>query len=953
MENNNRLFFLDAYALIFRSFYAFIRNPRYNSKGLNTSAIFGFTNSLVEILQKEQPGHIAVVFDPDTPTFRNEIFPDYKANREETPEDIKKSVPYIKRIIEAFKIPIIQIDNYEADDVIGTLARKAEKEGYITYMVTPDKDYGQLVSDKVFIYKPKRAGNDIEILGKDEICEKYKIKTPEQLIDIMGLWGDTSDNVPGVPGIGEKTAIKLISEFDSLENLYDNLDKLKGKLKEKLEDNKQQAFLSKKLVAIAIKIPYSPDWEQLRMAEPDHDQLAKLFQDLEFKGLKERIFPDQYQAKASAYQQGDLFAEGGDISGGRPIAGDSDVQKTATIRSSEDGLAEDQTISERKELKNIDNTAHSYQLVNDVNAMKMLADKISGKGECCFDTETTSVDPMKAELVGLALCFQKGEAYYVPVTESKEEALDVMENFREVFENEKVLKIGQNLNYDIQVLKNYDMAVKGPLFDTMIAHYLLHPELRHNMTFISEQYLNYTPVSIESLIGKKGKDQKSMRSVDMETQKEYAGEDADVTFQLKEKLVQALKENGLYPLYETIEMPLVRVLVEMENTGVRIDKDALQQYGEKLKSEMNELEEKIIGYAGQRFNVGSPKQLGEVLFDKMKIDQDAKRTKSKQYSTSEETLMKLKDKHPVIPLILEYRSVKKLLSGYIEALPKLVHPGTGRIHTSFNQTIAATGRLSSTNPNLQNIPIREERGREIRKAFVTLDEKSVLLAADYSQIELRLMAHLSEDEGLIEAFKQNEDIHTSTAAKIHHISNDEVTRDMRSQAKTANFGIIYGISAFGLSQRLNISRSEARQLIDSYFSSYPKVKQYMDQSIQTARDKGYVETFMGRRRYLPDINSRNNTVRGMAERNAINAPIQGSAADIIKKAMIEIDQQIRKSSMQTKMLLQVHDELVFNVPEAELETVSEMVKRLMENTISLKVPMLVELGTGKNWLEAH
>lgn len=953
MEKNNRLFFLDAYALIFRAFYAFIRNPRYNSKGLNTSAIFGFTNSLVEILQKEQPGHIAVVFDPDTPTFRNEIFPDYKANREETPEDIKKSVPYIKSIIEAFKIPIIQIDNYEADDVIGTLAYKAEKEGYITYMVTPDKDYGQLVSDKVFIYKPKRSGNEIEILGKDEICEKYQITKPDQLIDIMALWGDASDNVPGVPGIGEKTAIKLISEFENLENLYDNLDQLKGKLKEKLADNKQQAFLSKKLVAIAVKIPYSPDWEQLRMAEPDYDQLAKLFQELEFKGLKERIFPDQYQAKAGAYQQGDLFATGTDKSGGQFLSGDSDAQKSGTIRSPEDGLAEDQTISERKELKSIDNTAHSYHLVNGADDMKMLADKISGKRECCFDTETTSVDPMKAELVGLALCFKKGEAYYVPVPESKQEALDVLEKFRKVFENEKVLKIGQNLNYDIQVLKNYDMAVKGPLFDTMIAHYLLHPELRHNMTLISEQYLNYTPVSIESLIGKKGKDQKSMRSVDLETQKEYAGEDADVTFQLKEKLDAALKENGLYPLFETIEMPLVRVLVEMENTGVRIDKDALQQYGEKLKSEMNELEEQIMGYAGHRFNVGSPKQLGEVLFDKMKIDQDAKRTKSKQYSTSEETLMKLKDKHPIIPLILDYRSVKKLLSGYIEALPKLVHSGTGRIHTSFNQTIAATGRLSSTNPNLQNIPIREERGREIRKAFVTLNENSVLLAADYSQIELRLMAHLSEDEGLIEAFKQNEDIHTSTAAKIHHISNDEVTRDMRSRAKTANFGIIYGISAFGLSQRLNISRTEARKLIDSYFASYPKVKQYMDQSIQLARDKEYVETLMGRRRYLPDINSKNNTVRGMAERNAINAPIQGSAADIIKKAMIEIDQQIRESSLQTQMLLQVHDELVFNVPEGELETVSEMVKRLMENTFSLKVPMLVELGSGKNWLEAH
>ena len=921
---SKNLYLLDAYALIYRSYYAFIKNPRYNSKGQNTSAIYGFTNTLIDLINKENPTHIAVVFDPPYPTFRHEMYKEYKAHREATPEDIKKSIPIIKEIIEGFKIPVIEVATYEADDVIGTLAKLAEKEGFTTYMMTPDKDYGQLVSDNIFMLKPGRGGNEAEIVDKQKICEKYKIKDPIQVIDILGLMGDSSDNVPGAPGIGEKTAIKLIGEYGSIENLYDHIDEIKGKQKEKLADNKDLVLLSKELVTIKLDVPVTIDPEKLVLEEPDEKILTKLFEELEFKAVAKRLFQKEITPTPTAsVMQGSLF-------------GDIEIEKAPSG------------------LKNISNIDHDYQLVDSPEKRKTLIQLLSEQKEFCFDTETTGLNPHTSEIVGLSVSYKNHTAFYVPFPQSKDEATAILNEFKPVFENKSIRKIGQNIKYDISILKQYDIKIFGDIFDTMIAHYLLQPDLRHNLNFLSEQYLGYKPISIEELIGKKGVKQGSMRNVPVDKIKDYACEDADLTFQLKEIFEKELETSYLDNLSASTEMPLIPVLADMEQNGINLDTNALNEFAKGLNVELIKIEEKIIDQAGIHFNISSPKQLGEVLFDKMKLDSNAKKTKTKQYSTSEETLSKIVDKHPIINNILEFRSLKKLLSTYVEALPKLINPKTGKIHTSYNQAVASTGRLSSQNPNLQNIPIREERGREIRKTFIPTDNDHLLLAADYSQIELRIMAHMSQDSNMIEAFKHNVDIHTSTAANIFHVENiDDVTGDQRRKAKTANFGIIYGISAFGLSQRLDIPRTEAKQLIDEYFNSFPKVKEYMDKSIAMAREKTYVETMMGRKRFLADINSRNSFVRGFAERNAINAPIQGSAADIIKLAMIDIFNELQEKNYKTKMILQVHDELVFDVYKPELEEIKKLVKTKMENAVKLSIPLTVDIGVGENWLEAH
>jgi len=929
-NKEKRLFLLDAYALIFRAYYAFIRNPRVNSKGMNTSAIFGFTNSLAEILTKEKPTHIAVVFDTPAPTFRHETYKEYKANREATPEDIRSSVPYIKDIIRAFNIPIIEAEGYEADDIIGTLAKKAEKEGYTTYMMTPDKDFGQLVSDSIFMYVPKRGGNENAILGVPEIQKIYNIKSPEQVVDIFALWGDSSDNIPGAPGIGEKTSKKLISEYGSLENLYKNIDDLKGKQKENILNFKNQIELSRFLVTIALDAPVEFNGLQLKMKDPDKQALGSIFEELEFRNLAKRILEDNAEEPSTKTVVKDTVTQGNLFD----TSGSSDTSPLPVYDT-------------------IDSVSHDYHLTDTSARRKELISKLKQQKDICFDTETTGIDANNCELVGIAFSFKAHEGYYVPFPEDQDEAKKVANEFREIFENENIRKTGQNLKFDIIVLKWYDINVYGDLFDTMIAHYLIHPESRHNLEFLSEQYLNYTPVAIESLIGKKGKDQLSMRSVAIEKVSEYACEDADLTWQLKGILEKRLKDNNINDLFYKLEMPLVNSLATVEKNGVTVSVDSLNSYSEILRKDIRSLEEQIYMLAGIKFNISSPKQLGEVLFDRMKIDTNAKKTKTKQYSTSEEVLVKLKSKHEIIDRILDYRSLTKLLSTYVEALPKLINPRTGKVHTSFNQAITSTGRLSSNNPNLQNIPVREERGREIRKAFTASDKEHILLSADYSQIELRLMAHFSEDPNMIDAFNKDLDIHTITAAKIHKVDNEKVTRDMRARAKTANFGIIYGISAFGLSQRLNISRHEAKQLIDSYFDTYPMVKEYMDKSIRFARDKGYVETIMGRRRYLKDINSRNAVVRGFAERNAINAPIQGSAADIIKKAMINICNRFRENRYKSGMILQVHDELLFDTLITELEEIKDLVRTEMQNAVRLSVDLTVDIGTGSNWLEAH
>ena len=924
-----KLILVDAYAFIYRSYYAFIKNPRVNSKGMNTSAIFGFVNTLEEVLRKEQPTHIAVAFDPPGPTFRHELYEQYKANREETPETIRQSVPIIKEIIKAYNIPIFMKEGYEADDVIGTLSVQATEKGATVLMMTPDKDYGQLVNERALIYKPKYGSNDFETLGVKEVLEKFDIDRTEQVIDLLGLMGDKSDNIPGCPGIGEKTAQKLLKEFGSIENLLENTNQLKGAVKEKIETNRDDILFSKLLATIKIDVPISINFDLCEKKEIDSEKLKSIFDELEFRNLTDRIL------------------------GGRGVQ--KSVPKSAATQLSLFDVSEEPEPEkvEYSTLETINTVAHNYHLLDNQSKIELFAAKYNDRDFVCFDTETTGVDPITAELVGLSFAFDKHEAYYLPVGENFEEARIILEKLKPILENSQSLKIGQNLKYDMLVLKRYGIEVKGPLFDTMIAHYLINPDLRHGMDFLAEIYLNYRTVHIEELIGARGKGQKSMRDVPVERVRDYAAEDADITLQLKFVLEEELKKLELEPLFHHIEMPLVYVLTDMEWTGVTLDKQALGQSAEELRNRLQAIEAEIYTMAGEEFNINSAKQVGEVLFDRLKIVEKAKKTKTGQYITGEEVLENLKGKHPIISKILEYRGLKKLLSTYIDALPELIDPRTGKIHTSYNQTVAATGRLSSSNPNLQNIPIRDSEGREIRKAFVPSDSNHTLFSADYSQIELRIMAHLSQDPTMLQAFSANEDIHAATAGKIYNVDQNNVTSDMRRKAKTANFGIIYGISVFGLSERLSIPRGEAKELIDGYFRTYPKVKEYMDRSIESCRASGYVETLLHRKRFIPDINSRNAVVRGYAERNAINAPIQGTAADIIKIAMIRIFNLFNEKNLKSKMILQVHDELNFDVLKEELEQVTEIVVTEMENALKLSIPLAVECGTGNNWLEAH
>jgi DNA polymerase-1 len=930
MDSDNKLFLLDAYALIYRAYYAFIKNPRINSKGLNTSAILGFVNTLEEVLKKENPTHIGVAFDPSGPTFRHEAFEQYKAQREETPEAIRLSVPIIKDIIRAYRIPILEVAGYEADDVIGTLATEAGKQGITTYMMTPDKDYGQLVSDKVFMYRPKHTGG-FEIMGIEEVKAKFDIQSPAQVIDMLGLMGDASDNIPGCPGVGEKTAQKLIAEFGSIENLLEHTDQLKGALKTKVETNREMITFSKFLATIKIDVPIQLEMDALVREEADENSLRSIFEELEFRTLIDRVLKKESPAPLP------LFPEKGEA-----IQGDL----FANFTTSEPDEAK------KSNLETLESLGCKYQLIDTEEKRREIIQKLLTSEILSLDTETTGTEPMDAELVGMSFSIAENEAFYVPVPAEQEEALKIVNEFRPVFENENSLKVGQNIKYDMIVLKNYGAEVKGALFDTMIAHYILQPELRHGMDYLAEIYLHYQTIHIDELIGPKGKNQKNMRDLDPKDVYRYACEDADVTLKLKNVLEKELKENDAERLFYDIEMPLVPVLVNIERNGVLLDTEALKQSSAHFTAQMERIEKEIYELAGETFNIASPKQVGEVLFDKLKIVEKAKKTKTGQYVTSEEVLESLRHKHPVVEKILEHRGLKKLLGTYIDALPLLINPRTGRVHTSFNQTVTATGRLSSSNPNLQNIPIRDENGKEIRKAFIP-DEGCLFFSADYSQIELRIMAHLSEDKNMIDAFLSNHDIHAATAAKIYKIDLNDVGSDMRRKAKTANFGIIYGISVFGLAERMNVDRKEAKELIDGYFETYPGVKAYMDKSIQVAQEKGYVETIFHRKRFLPDINSRNAVVRGYAERNAINAPIQGSAADIIKVAMARIYQRFQAEGIQAKMILQVHDELNFSVPVNEKERVEEIVIEEMEKAYRMHVPLKADCGWGKNWLEAH
>jgi DNA polymerase I len=937
MQNSpKKLFLLDAFALIYRAYFAFSKNPRYNSKGLNTSAILGFTNSLIEVLQKEKPSHIAVVFDTSGPTSRHIDFTEYKANRAEQPEDITLSIPYIKKIIQGFNIPVLYADGYEADDVIGTLAKKAEQEeGFITYMMTPDKDFGQLVSEKTFIYKPASFGNDAQVMGIKEVCAKFEIEHPLQVIDILGLMGDAVDNIPGVPGVGEKTAKQLVKEFGSVENLLQNTEKLKGKLREKVEQNVDKAIMSKKLATILTDAPVPFDEKALLLDPPNKEVLMEVFAELEFRTLGRRVFGEDFQAAQLA-----------------PAAnGSNQMDMFAAPASEAQGSMETEELVPVK-YETIETTPHEYLVIDTPEKRKELSSLLSSVASFCFDTETTGLIASDCELVGMSFALEPFKAYYVPVPEVRTEVLEILEEFRPAFENENIEKIGQNLKYDITILKTYGIVVKGKLFDTMIAHYLLEPDMKHGMDFLAETYLHYSPVSFETMVGKKGKGQLPIRTVPLEQLADYAAEDADITLRLKQHFEPLLKETHTIELFENIEAPLIRVLADMETEGFAIDSQTLNTYSVELGIKINQLEKEIYECCGMEFNIASPKQLGDVLFLKLGIDDKAKKTKTGQFSTGEEVLVKLLHKHPVIGKILQYRGLQKLKSTYVDSLPQMVNPKTGKIHTNFNQTVAATGRLSSNNPNLQNIPIRSEEGREVRKAFVP-SKGNILLAADYSQIELRIIAELSEDEGMAEAFIKGEDIHSSTAAKIYGISIDEVTKDMRRNAKTVNFGIIYGISAFGLSERLGIPRKEASDIITQYFLKFPRIKEYMNKSVNFARDNGYVETIMKRRRYLRDINSKNQVVRGFAERNAINAPIQGSAADMIKIAMIKVKNALEAHNLQTKMVLQVHDELLFDVVPSEMETVKTIVEENMRNAIVMKIPVVVEMGTGANWLDAH
>lgn len=922
----DKLFLLDAYALIYRAYYALIKNPRINSKGFNTSAVLGFVNTLEDVLKKENPTHIGIAFDPAGPTFRHEAFEQYKAQREETPEVIRLSVPIIKDIIRAYNIPILEVPGYEADDVIGTLATEAGKRGIRTYMMTPDKDYGQLVGEYVFMYRPKYGDKEFDVMGVEEVKAKFNIQSPTQVIDMLGLMGDASDNIPGCPGVGEKTAQKLIAQFGSIENLLANTDQLKGSIKTKVETNREQIEFSKFLATIKTDVPIALDMDALKRETPNEEALRKIFEEMEFRTLMERVFKNEKKTTPTpAAPQADLFGFFAD-------------ENTDEIKNSN--------------LTRLEDLSYDYQLIDTEEKRQELLQKILTKEIFSLDTETTGTDPITAELVGMSFAYAENQAFYVPVPAEREEAQKIVNLFKPVFENPKTLKVGQNIKYDMLVLSNYGVEIGGPMFDTMIAHYVLQPELRHGMDYLAEIYLKYETIKIEELIGAKGKNQKNMRDLPPSDVYKYACEDADVTLKLKHVLEKELETSNAKPLFEEIEMPLVPVLAYMERNGVRIDTDALKETSKHFTARMNQIEAEVHQLAGMEFNIASPKQVGEVLFDRLKIVDKAKKTKTGQYVTSEEVLESLRGKHEIVGKILEHRGLKKLLGTYIDALPQLINPHTGRIHTSFNQTVTATGRLSSSNPNLQNIPIRNEDGKEIRKAFIP-DDGCEFFSADYSQIELRIMAHLSGDPHMIEAFQKGQDIHAATAAKIYKIDLSQVTREQRSKAKTANFGIIYGISVFGLAERLNVDRKEAKELIDGYFQNYPHVKEYMDESIRSAREKGYIETIFKRRRYLPDINSHNAVVRGYAERNAINAPIQGSAADIIKVAMIRIYRRFKEEGLQSKMILQVHDELNFSVVPSEREKIEQIVISEMESAYKMKAPLQADCGWGKNWLEAH
>lgn len=929
-----RLFLLDAYALIFRGYYAFIKNPRINSKAQNTSAVFGFMLALFDVIRREKPDHLAVAFDKEGSAERTELFADYKANRDETPEPIRWSIPHIKSILKAMHIPCLEIAGVEADDLIGTLAKQAEKEDFKVYMVTPDKDYAQLVSENIFMYRPSRMGNDIEIWGIPEVQKRFEVESPLQVIDYLGMMGDSSDNIPGLPGVGDKTAKKFIKQYGNMEGLLEHADEIKGKMGERLRENKEIGILSKKLATIRLDCDVQFDAKDFTLDEPDVPAVQALFEELEFRRLQtqflamvngegKKLKPGATPSENQAQAQLGLFGQPG-------------TEGTASLTSDKKTLAD---------------TDHHYQLVEGALSRKLFLEKLLQQKEVSFDTETTSLDTAEAELVGIAFSWEAGKGYYLPCSPYEDEVKELLEPLRTFFESETIVKIAQNMKYDLKVLHKYGINIRGPLFDTMLAHYLINPDMRHNMDLLAETYLNYTPQPITELIGK-GRSQISMREVSLNDQKEYAVEDADITLQLAQKFKAMMKENETEKLFYDIEMPLMPVLAAMEQEGINLDEDFLKELEKAAHDDLIRLQGEIFALAEMEFKISSPKQLGEVLFDHMKLVDRPKKTKTGQYTTSEDVLSELADKHPIINKVLEWRQLKKLLSTYITALPTQV-AADGRVHTDYMQAVAATGRLSSNNPNLQNIPIRTERGREVRKAFIPRDENHVLMAADYSQIELRIIAALSQEDTMIEAFANNEDIHTSTASRVFGVPIDEVTREQRSNAKTVNFGIIYGVSAFGLSNQTNLSRAESKELIDLYYQTYPKLRAYMQDQIEEARQKGYVETVLGRRRYLPMINSRNQTVRGQSERNAVNAPIQGSAADIIKIAMINIHKELQEGNYQTKMLLQVHDELVFDVPRDELEKVKAMITEKMESAYTLAVPLDVEAGVGENWLEAH
>ncbi len=945
-KNDKRLFLLDAYALIFRAYFAFSKNPLINSKGQNVSAISGFTNTLAELIQKEKPTHLAVVFDLGGSREREEAYADYKANRQEAPEDILFAVPYIKEIIRGFHIPILEYEGYEADDIIGTIAKKKAEEGHIVYMVTPDKDYAQLVQENIFMYKPARNNGDVEILGVEEIKQQWEVENPLQVIDILGMWGDAVDNIPGIPGVGEKTAKKFIKEFGSMENLIANADKVKGKVGENVKQFAEQGLLSKKLATINLNVPISVTDDELKMDPPDREKLAAIFSELEFRTLAKRILGDSYSVNKSAAASVIPDQNTGEVSG------ENEVQEKAK-QNEQGNLFGNVSSVGLGAGKNIYNTLHTYRTILGDDAIKKLVQELEAHEEFCFDTETTGLDYFALDLVGMSFSVKEGEAYYVPVPDNYEEAKKIAHHFKPLLESKTQIKIGQNVKFDMLVFRRYDIHVSLPVYDTMVAHYLVEPDLKHGMDYLSETYLGYTPVHIEELIGKKGKNQGTMRDVALEKISDYAAEDADITLQLKHKISPMVDQQELNRVLEEIEHPLIEVLADMEYEGVKIDEAFLKIYSKELEADMLKVRDEIHAMAGMDFNLDSPKQLGDVLFGHLKLPFEGKKTSTGQLSTNEDALQALSKHHPIAEKILDYREFTKLKSTYVDSLPLLINKKTGRVHSTFRQAVAATGRLSSDNPNLQNIPIRTERGQRVRKAFIPRDENHILVSADYSQIELRIVAALSGDENMLDAFVKNIDIHTATAAKVYGVALDAVTKEMRYKAKSVNFGIIYGQGAFGLVENIGVSRSEAKEIIENYFKQFPKIKEYMNYNIGFAREKGYVQTIKGRRRYLKDINSRNFTVRGFAERNAINSPVQGSAADLIKLAMIDIHREFKKQKLKSKMTLQVHDELVFDAHRDEVEQIKPIIAEKMKNAIKLKVPIEVETGTGENWLEAH